>query len=276
MPVATASFLSSRASEGPPTARPLRTIFGRGARGRRDRARHRVADDPRRLHDSRDRGTDFTDNRSDGADASVRLVGRGRWGWSALAYVQTRQFASRYASVNAARTAATLTLDQYNVPATGLGGRIEVSPPLGDTVKLRLGGDIRDTSGRTQELYTYVAGLPTRRREAGGATRTMGLFADGSVEAGALTVTAAARVDDWRIRNGRLDEGVLATGAVLTDIDFPKRSGQEFTGRLGAALRLAQPLTLRGRPIAGGGCRRSTNSTGRSARGPMRPPPMPR
>ncbi len=89
-----------------------------------------------------------------------------RWGWSALAYVQTRQFASRYASVNAARTAATLTLDQYNVPATGLGGRIEVSPPLGDTVKLRLGGDIRDTSGRTQELYTYVAGLPTRRREA--------------------------------------------------------------------------------------------------------------
>ncbi|GAA3249951.1 hypothetical protein GCM10020258_04480 [Sphingomonas yabuuchiae] len=95
--------------------------------------------------------------------------------------------------MNAARTAATLTLDQYNVPATGLGGRVEVSPPLGDTVKLRLGGDIRDTSGRTQERYTYVAGLPTRRREAGGATRTMGLFADGSVEAGALTVTAAAR-----------------------------------------------------------------------------------
>ena len=197
------------------------------------------------FHDARDRGTDFTDNRSDGADASIRLVGRGAWGWSALAYVQTRQFASRYASVNAARTAATLTLDQYNVPATGLGGRVEVSPPLGDSVKLRLGGDIRDTSGRTQELYTYVAGLPTRRREAGGATRTMGLFADGSVEAGMLTVTAAARVDDWRIRNGRLDEGVLATGAVLTDTDFPDRSGQEFTGRLRAALRIAQPLTLR-------------------------------
>jgi vitamin B12 transporter len=197
------------------------------------------------FHDARDRGTDFTDNRSDGADASIRLVGRGAWGWSALAYVQTRQFASRYASVNAARTAATLTLDQYNVPATGLGGRVEVSPPLGDTVTLRLGGDIRDTSGRTQERYTYVAGAPTRRREAGGATRTMGLFADGSVEAGALTVTAAARVDDWRIRGGRLDEGVLATGAVLTDTDFPNRSGQEFTGRLGAALRVVQPLALR-------------------------------
>ncbi len=124
MPVATASFLSSRAARPRRPARALRTIFRRGARGRRDRARHRVADDAGRLHDARDRGTDFTDNRSDGADASVRLVGRGAWGWSALAYVQTRQFASRYASVNAARTAATLTLDQYNVPATGLGGRV--------------------------------------------------------------------------------------------------------------------------------------------------------
>ncbi|MCC8455911.1 hypothetical protein LMJ43_37220, partial [Streptomyces rochei] len=38
--------------------------------------------------DRRDRGTGFTGNRSEGADASVRMVGRGRWGWSALAYVQ--------------------------------------------------------------------------------------------------------------------------------------------------------------------------------------------
>ncbi|WP_440978183.1 TonB-dependent receptor [Sphingomonas pseudosanguinis] len=197
------------------------------------------------FHDARERGTDFTDNRSDGADASIRLVGRGAWGWSALGYIQTRQFASRYASVNAARTAATLTLDQYNVPATGLGARVEVSPPLGDSVTLRLGGDIRDTSGRTQELYTYVNGLPTRRREAGGATRTMGLFADGSAAFGIATLTAAARVDDWRIRNGRLDEAALASGAVLTDTDFPDRSGQEFTGRIGLAVRPVAPLSLR-------------------------------
>ena len=156
------------------------------------------------FHDARDRGTDFTDNRSDGADASVRLVGRGAWGWSALAYVQTRQFASRYASVNEARTAATLTLDQYNVPATGLGGRVEVSPPLGDTVKLRLGGDIRDTSGRTQERYTYVAGLPTRRREAGGAT---GMFLLSCVLYGCV---AGGVVVYARLRGPRAGAAMLA------------------------------------------------------------------
>ncbi|MET4896377.1 TonB-dependent receptor [Sphingomonadaceae bacterium jetA1] len=197
------------------------------------------------FHDARDRGTDFTANRSDGADASIRLVGRGAWGWSALAYVQTRQFVSRYASVNAARTAATRTLDQYAVPATGLGARLEVAPPLGKGVTLRLGSDVRNTSGRTQELYTYVAGAPTRRRVAGGATRTMGLFADGSVAAGMLTLTAAARVDDWHIGNGRLGETVLATGAMPSDRDFPDRSGREFTGRLGVAVRPIAPLTLR-------------------------------
>ena len=46
------------------------------------------------FHDWRTRGTDFTQNRTDGADASVRLVGRGRWQWSALGYWQWRNLRS--------------------------------------------------------------------------------------------------------------------------------------------------------------------------------------
>lgn len=195
--------------------------------------------------DRRERGTAFTANQSEGADASIRLVGRGRWGWSALAYLQTRAFASSFAAINAARTTATQTLDQYNTPATGLGARLEVAPPIGEQVALRLGADIRDVSGKTQELYTFVAGLPTRRREAGGASRTAGLFADGSVEAGALTLTAGGRVDGWQIRGGMLAERTLATSAVLTDARFADRSGTEWTGRAGLAFRPAEPVTLR-------------------------------
>lgn len=195
--------------------------------------------------DTRDRGTAFTANRSEGADASLRLVGRGHWGWSALAYLQTRAFASSFASVNAARTTVSQSLDQYNTPATGIGARLEVQPPLGDAVDVRLGADIRDVSGKTQELFTFVNATPTRRREAGGSTRTNGLFADGSVALGRLTLTGAARIDWWRIDGGFLSERPIAGGAALTDSRFANRDGSEFTGRVAAAWRALDAVTLR-------------------------------
>ena len=195
--------------------------------------------------DSRDRGTAFTANCSEGADASVRLIGRGAWGFSALAYLQTRAFASQFASINAARTTATATLDQYNTPATGLGGRIEIVPPVGEGIDLRLGADVRELSGRTQELFTFVSGTPTRRRVAGGETRTTGLFVDGSVEAGDLTLTLGGRLDWWRITNGSLRETIIATGAAVTTADYPNRDGMEATGRAGLAWSPVDAVTLR-------------------------------
>jgi vitamin B12 transporter len=195
--------------------------------------------------DHRDRGTDFTANSSEGADASVRLVGRGAWGWSALGYVQTRTFTSQFASIDAARTTATETLDQYNTPATGLGARVEVSPPLGSGIDLRLGGDVRAVGGKTQELYTFVAGSPTRRRVAGGDTRTAGLFADGSAELGRWTLTLGGRIDWWRIADGVLRENTIATGAFLTNLAYPDRDGTEATGRAGIAWSPVERVTLR-------------------------------
>lgn len=195
--------------------------------------------------DHRDRGTPFTDNKSEGADASLRLVGRGPWRWSALAYLQTRAFASSFAGIDAARTVATQTLDQYNTPATGLGGRIELAPPLGQAISLRLGADIRAVSGRTQEFFTFVAGRPTRRRQAGGASQTYGTFADARWTAGPVTLSAGGRIDRWRIADGYLSESALGTGATLTDARFVDRHGTEATGRAGIAWRVATPLTLR-------------------------------
>jgi len=198
------------------------------------------------LYDHRTRGTAYTPNSNLGADASLRLVGHGRWGWEALAYLQTRRFSSGYASINAARTVATPSLDQYNVPATGVGGRVEVRPPLGDGIELRLGGDARLTRGETKELYTYVAGDPTRGREAGGETTTLGAFADATAHlSDALTLTGGGRIDHWTIDNGFLHERTLATGAILTNSNFPDRSGWEPTGRAGLALRVAPTVTLR-------------------------------
>ena len=187
--------------------------------------------------DHRDRGTRFSGIDSDGADASLRLVGRGAWGWSLLGYVQTRNLANQFVSLDAARATATQTLDQYSTPASGVGGRIEVSPPVGGAVTLRLGADGRRVDGKTQELFTYVAGVPTRRREAGGNSVTLGAFADASAEVGDLTLNAGGRIDHWRIADGRLVEFPLAGGVAVTNARFADRDGWEPTGRLGAAWR---------------------------------------
>jgi outer membrane receptor protein involved in Fe transport len=191
--------------------------------------------------DHRERGTDFTENKTVGADASVRLVGRS---WEALAYVQTRNYYNSFASVNAARTGVSRASEQYNVPSTGIGARAEVRPRIGP-VQLRLGADWRDTEGETKERYQFVDGVGTRRREAGGRTRTTGGFAEAAWESGPLTLTGGGRIDRWHILGGFLKERVIASGAALNDLNFAGRTGWEPTARAGFTWKPAAAVTVR-------------------------------
>lgn len=195
--------------------------------------------------DVRNRGVPFTENRTRGADASLRLVGSGRWQWSAIVYGQWRNFRSSFASVNEERTEAHRVALQDSVPSRGLGGSIEVRPPIGGGFELRLGGDARFTSGETREFATYVAGQPTRSRVAGGDTNTQGLFAEATWNSGPLTLSGGARLDRWAISNGRLLEQQIETGALLRDDRFPNRSGWRPTARAGAVLDAGSGLSLR-------------------------------
>lgn len=199
--------------------------------------------------DRRERGTILSQNGGDGADASLRLVHRGRWGVQALGYLQMRKFTSRAVAVNATRTTVTQSVDQFNVPSTGLGGRIEVRPPLGETVELRLGTDFRRTTGETNELFTYVSGNPTRIREAGGQSDTAGAYAELSAKLDALTLTGGVRADRWWIREGRLIERTLAGASLRNDI-APDRQGWEPTARAGLAYDTGI-ATLRGAAYLG-------------------------
>ena len=194
--------------------------------------------------DSRERGTALSDIDTEGADASLRLVGSGSLPFAALAYVQVRDFRNLFVSVSADRRTVTQTLDQYSVPATGLGARAELRPLTGP-VELRIGADWRATEGRTQELFQFVAGAPTRGRVAGGRTEIFGAFAELSTVLGDFTLTGGGRIDRWLIQEGSLRERTLATGAVLTNSAFPDRSGWEPTGRAGLAWQAAPALTLR-------------------------------
>jgi outer membrane receptor protein involved in Fe transport len=195
--------------------------------------------------DVRQRGVPFTGTRTRGLDTSLRLVGSGRWAWSAAAYAQWRNFRSSFASVNDDRTDAQRVALQYSVPSRGLGGSIEIRPPLGDSMELRLGADARVTTGETREFFSYVAGQPTRRRLAGGDSSTQGLFAEASWTGGPLTLSGGARIDHWTIANGKLVETQIATGQGLRDDRFDDRSGWRPTARAGAVYNAGGGFSLR-------------------------------
>jgi outer membrane receptor protein involved in Fe transport len=197
------------------------------------------------FHDWRTRGTDFTVNRTNGADASLRLVGHGAWQWSALGYWQWRNLMSSFASVSAGRTEANRVSLQYSVPSNGLGGSVETRPPMPPGVELRIGADTRRTSGESREFFSYVSGDPTRRRAAGGQSSTAGVYTEATAELGRATLTGGGRVDHWSITGGHLFEQVIATGAVLTDDHDAARSGWLPTARGGISVPVAGGLTVR-------------------------------
>ena len=192
--------------------------------------------------DRRTRGTDFSDNRQRGSDASLRLVGNGGTRWSALAYVQQRRFDSEFAAVAARRKSANLTLNQH-VPATGWGARAEIAPRFG-AIEAHIGAEWRRVSGETDEDFRFIAGTPTRRREAGGRNDTAGLFAAASWSAWGWSLSGEARADRWTMAEGRLIETDVA-GAVLTNSRFARRTGWEGSGRIALGRELGEGLALR-------------------------------
>lgn len=195
--------------------------------------------------DRRERGVAFTGNETDGVDASLRLVGSGRWDWSALAYVQGRELMSSFASVNEGRSTASRVALQDSVPSRAYGAAVELRPAAGSGLEVRVGADSRLTDGESRELFSFVDGEPTRRRRAGGRTLTVGAFIELTYSQGPLRLIGGARLDHWRVEDGRLTERLLATGDTLRDEHYGKRLGWLPTARAGATFDLGGGANLR-------------------------------
>ena len=203
------------------------------------------------FHDWRTRGTDFSTDRTNGADASLRLVGSGSWQWSALGYWQWRNLRSSTAGLSPGRTLASRVLLQDSVPSHGLGGSLEVRPPMPKGIQLRLGADDRRTTGETRELANYVAGEPTRRRRAGGQSWTSGAFAEVSADLQGMTLSGGVRIDHWQVSDGHLFEQTIATGLVTRDEKYAERNGWLPTARGGILAPLGGGFRARGAAYLG-------------------------
>ena len=181
------------------------------------------------------------DSATRGQDASVRLVGRGAWQFDALAYVQARDFSNIVISSTSFRK----TLHQRRTPATGIGGKLELRPPVGGGHEVRLGADWRSMTGRTQEeAYSGVTGLVTARRRAGGRNTDLGLYLEDSWTLDALTLTGGVRADRWTIRDGYFTEA-NAAGTTTINNAFANRAGWDVSWRGGARVQAATGVALR-------------------------------
>jgi outer membrane receptor protein involved in Fe transport len=187
------------------------------------------------------------DSSIEGQDASLRLVGRGEWEFDALAYLQARNFTN----VVVSSTRFVPVLDQRNTPATGLGGKLELRPPVGDAHVLRVGMDFRRAEGELYETaISAFSGNVTARRSAGGTNTDLGLFVEDDWTLGRLVLTLGARLDRWTIRDGFYTERD-ASGELLSTDSFADRAGWDASFRGGVLYRPNDVVALRAAAYSG-------------------------
>jgi vitamin B12 transporter len=189
------------------------------------------------------------DNTTRGEDLSVRLIGRGEWQFDAIAYAQWRNFSNIVVSSNPATPNP--TLDQRDTPASGLGGKIEIRPPVGDAHLLRIGADFRRSEGDLAEYrFNAATGAANGSRFAGGENSDLGLFIEDDYSIGPILLTGGIRADRWTVRDG-YHRNLAANGAVLEDSIYPDRSGWDVSWRVGGTADVARGVRVRGAAYTG-------------------------
>lgn len=151
------------------------------------------------------------------------------------------------------RAIGRLTLNQ-NVPTRNVGGMVQWSRAMGVKNFFSAGTDLRWVDGDSQEDgYDATTGTTrTLRRVSGGTQRSLGVFVqDIFTPATALTITASARVDNWRNYNAHNFENTVANGVVgaPTANDRPVLPGRTDTvvsPRLAAMYHLTSRVNVWG------------------------------
>ncbi len=193
-------------------------------------------------------GVGISESKTRVADGAVSLVHdpRGDTSWEMNAYIRDQAFDAVFAAVNAARTVATPSLDQFAVPSRAVGANVVVRHNFSDAVSMDAGADARLTDGATNENFQNLGAGFTRVRKAGGKQVLAGAFTELNWQPTTqLLATLGGRVDAWQQNSGSRRESLLQTGAVLRDDRYADRDGTISTVRGGLRYSADDMLTLR-------------------------------
>lgn len=191
----------------------------------------------RHFEESRQNGYALAPNDTQAQDYIFRLAHQfDKWGFETIQWYKERDFANVFVAARDDRTVERPVLDQYNVPAWGLGGLMRLS-----TQGIEFGLDWRRMSGSTHELFRNLGGGFTRERQAGGDQRIIGGYvAVDQKLTDRLRVDGTVRLDQYRTFNGERFEFNLADLRPVRREDYDNQSGTQMTGGLAWTYALQQ------------------------------------
>ncbi len=181
-------------------------------------------------------GTLGANSAAQGVDFSGARKLEGDWGQARLIlFAQTRDFANQTVSVAADRASVTPALDQYETPASALGGSLIYAPAM-RRWSPRWTLDWRHSEGETRELFRFIGNGYTRTRIAGGQQDLIGLGLDlprfWQSNDERIGLDATLRLDRWAHNRAKRLEADRATGTFTLSETPVDQEGHVATGRV--------------------------------------------
>lgn len=201
--------------------------------------------------EERSAGLIGADSENSGSSLSLVLAApEGAFGWRAQLWAMQSGLANSSVAVSPDRSSTTPANDQFETPATGLGGNLALrwtNPTYG----IEIGGDLRAADGETRELFRFQGGAYTRSRVAGGQTVVGGVYAEGWTLAGPWLMSGGVRLDQWRAYDGARIERDTSTNALTLSLAPADNDALAPTARFGFRRQITDAIAIRSAAYAG-------------------------
>ena len=200
-------------------------------------------------------GSDVAGTQTDTYDLSIGALNENAangLSWQSVLYVRHKDFSSTFGAFDGTRDTVRPVLDQFDVPATVVGGNLVMRSNEFEAWTVESGMDVRFSDGETNELFRNLGAGFTRERTAGGKQLVTGAFLEGHwQQTNRFLFTIGGRVDHWRQSNGNRRESNLIDGTVLVDRTFTNQNGWVANGRVGFRADVHGGLSVKGAAYSG-------------------------